>query len=86
MGLANRVVDDGEALQVALELARQLGRFPQTCLRSDRLSSYDQWSLDVPAALVNEARHGMPALQAESRKGAARFAAGKGRSGDFGEI
>ena len=67
-------------------LAEQLAKFPQTCLRSDRRSSYDQWALDVPAALVNEARHGMPALQAESRKGAARFAAGRGRGGDFGEI
>ncbi|WP_439611449.1 crotonase/enoyl-CoA hydratase family protein [Reyranella sp.] len=85
-GLANRLVPEGQALSEALALAEVLAKFPQTCLRSDRLSSYDQWSLDVPAALVNEARHGMPALQAESRKGAARFAAGKGRSGDFGEI
>lgn len=85
-GLANRLVPEGQALSEALALADLLAKFPQTCLRSDRLSSYDQWSLDVPAALVNEARHGMPALQAESRKGAARFAAGKGRGGDFGEI
>jgi enoyl-CoA hydratase len=85
-GLANRLAPEGQALSHALALAETLAKFPQTCLRSDRLSSYDQWSLDVPAALVNEARHGMPALQAESRKGAARFAAGKGRGGDFGEI
>ena len=85
-GLANRLVPDGQALSHAKALAEQLARFPQTCLRSDRHSSYDQWALDVPAALVNEARHGMPALQAESRSGAARFAAGKGRGGDFGEI
>jgi len=85
-GLANRLVPEGQALAEAKVLAEQLAKFPQTCLRSDRRSSYDQWSLDVPAALVNEARHGMPALQAESRKGAARFAAGKGRGGDFGEI
>ncbi len=85
-GLANRLVPEGQALAEAKALAEVLARFPQTCLRSDRRSSYDQWALDVPAALVNEARHGMPALQAESRKGAARFAAGKGRGGDFGEI
>lgn len=85
-GLANRLVPEGQALAEAKALAEQLAKFPQTCLRSDRRSSYDQWALDVPAALVNEARHGMPALQAESRKGAARFAAGKGRGGDFGEI
>lgn len=85
-GLANRLMPEGQALVEAKALAEVLARFPQTCLRSDRHSSYDQWALDIPAALVNEARHGMPALQAESRKGAARFAAGKGRGGDFGEI
>jgi len=85
-GLANRLAPEGQALPEAKALAEQLAKFPQTCLRSDRRSSYDQWGLDVPAALVNEARQGMPALQAESRMGAARFAAGKGRGGDFGEI
>lgn len=85
-GLVNRLVPDGQALAEAKALAEVLARFPQTCLRSDRRSSYDQWALDAPAALINEARHGMPALQAESREGAARFAAGKGRGGDFGEI
>lgn len=85
-GLANRVVPAGTALAEAKAMAETLAKFPQTCMRSDRRSSYEQWALDLPAALVNEARHGMPALQAESRKGAARFAAGKGRGGDFGEI
>ena len=85
-GVANRLAPEGQALTEAKALAGQLAKFPQTCLRSDRRSSYDQWGLDVPAALVNEARHGMPALQAESRKGAARFAAGKGRGGNFGNI
>lgn len=85
-GLANRVVPEGRALAEARALAELLAKFPQTCMRSDRRSSYEQWAFDLPAALVNEARHGMPALQAESRRGAARFAAGKGRGGDFGEI
>jgi len=85
-GLANRLVPEGQALTEARALAGLLVKFPQTCLRSDRLSSYDQWGLDIVAALVNEGRHGIPALEAEARKGAARFAAGKGRGGDFGEI
>jgi enoyl-CoA hydratase len=42
--------------------------------------------MDVAEALVNEARRGVPALQAEARSGAARFAAGKGRGGSFGNI
>lgn len=85
-GLANRLAPEGQALTEAKALANVLAKFPQTCLRSDRQSSYEQWALDLPAALVNEARRGIPALQAETRKGAARFAAGKGRGGDFGEI
>ena len=85
-GLANRVVPEGAALEEALVLAEQLARFPQTCLRSDRLSSYEQWGMDVAEALKNEGRRGLPALCQEAQKGAARFAAGKGRGGDFRSI
>jgi len=85
-GLANRLVPQGQALAEAIALAQQLTRFPQTCLRSDRRSSYEQWGLDVAGALVNEAERGLPALQAEARSGAARFAEGKGRGGNFGNI
>jgi enoyl-CoA hydratase len=85
-GLANRLVPAGQALAEARTLAEQLAKFPQTCLRSDRRSSYEQWSLEVAEALVNEARCGVPALRAEARSGAARFAAGKGRGGSFGDI
>jgi enoyl-CoA hydratase/carnithine racemase len=85
-GLANRLVPEGQALAEAKTLAEQLARFPQTCLRSDRRSSYEQWSLEIAAALANEGRRGAPALQAEARSGAARFAAGKGRGGNFGDL
>jgi enoyl-CoA hydratase len=85
-GLANRLVPEGQALAEARTLAELLVKFPQTCLRSDRQSSYEQWGLEIAAALVNEGRRGAPALEAESRNGAARFAAGKGRGGDFRDI
>ena len=85
-GLANRLVPEGHALAGAKSLAEVLIKFPQTCMRSDRRSSYEQWSLELREALTNEGRLGMPALDSESRKGAARFAAGKGRGGDFGNI
>jgi enoyl-CoA hydratase len=85
-GLANRLAPAGQALAEAKALAALLAKFPQTCLRSDRRSSYEQWGMDVREALANEGRLGLPALDAESRKGAARFAAGRGRGGDFGNI
>ncbi|MEM8905195.1 MAG: crotonase/enoyl-CoA hydratase family protein, partial [Actinomycetota bacterium] len=47
MGLANRVAPAGEALATAVELARSLRAFPQGCLRSDRLSRYEQWDEPV---------------------------------------
>ncbi len=84
MGLANRVVDDGNALREAEKLAAEMTKFPQVCLRHDRLSAYEQFDLDLPEAFRNEFRHGMETIQsAETLTGAQRFAAGKGRHGSF---
>jgi enoyl-CoA hydratase len=85
-GLANRLAREGEARREAIELAKQIARFPQRCLRADRASAYAGWSRDLDAALRAEAQRGVPVLAAESRDGAARFVAGKGRGGDFGSI
>jgi hypothetical protein len=43
------------------------------------LSAYEQWGLDLVAALKNEGRGGLAPLTQEARSGAARFASGKGR-------
>lgn len=84
IGLANRVVPSGRALDAALQLAAQLSAFPQACLRSDRASALDQWSLDWDAATVREIELGRATLATgESRDGAARFASGAGRHGAF---
>ena len=85
IGLANRLCDDGAALETALELAGELTRFPQGCMRADRISAIRQWSLDVEPALVNEWKSAA-VLEKEGVAGAARFSSGKGRGGDFGEI
>lgn len=85
-GLANRVVPDGTALAAAQQLAAELARFPQACLRADRASSYAQWGEDIATALKREGRDGERALLDEGGKGAGRFASGLGRSGDFGRI
>ncbi|TAL35845.1 MAG: crotonase/enoyl-CoA hydratase family protein [Phenylobacterium sp.] len=84
MGLANRVVPKGEALNAALELARQLSAFPQLCLRNDRLSALEQWSLDWDEATAYEVKVGMETLRTGSAvEGATRFASGQGRGGAF---
>ncbi len=82
IGLANRVVPSGRALEAALELAAELAALPQQCLRSDRLSALEQWGLDEEDAAVNEARRGRQVIAGgEPLAGARRFAAGAGRGG-----
>lgn len=87
MGLANRLTEPGEALNGAHELARQLCQFPQLCMRKDRQSSYQQWSMPLAEAIVNETELGLEVIRSgETREGASRFAAGKGRHGEFEDI
>ena len=81
MGLVNRVVPVGTERVAAEALAAELARFPQTCLRQDRLSVLEQWSLDEDAALAGEHRHGNTSLADGALAGAARFTAGAGRHG-----
>ena len=85
IGLVNRVVPDGTARAAAEALAAELAAFPQVCLRSDRESVYGQASLPMEAALARELELAAPAL-AQAMEGAARFAAGLGRGGDFGYL
>ncbi|MGP0060224.1 MAG: crotonase/enoyl-CoA hydratase family protein [Beijerinckiaceae bacterium] len=85
-GLANRLVPAGEARREAEKLALDMARFPQTCLKADRLSSYLQWGREANDALRIEGRGGEDTIRTEAAKGAARFAAGLGRGGDFGAI
>ena len=81
MGFANRVVPPGQARSVAEQLAAELARLPQTCLRSDRASVYDALGRDTTDALAVEYRHGLTSLTADGVAGAARFASGAGRHG-----
>jgi enoyl-CoA hydratase len=82
MGLANRLVAPGEALAAATSLAHDVASRPQAALRSDRLSSYEQWSLPLEKALAAEYRHGMATLQTgELFGGLDRYASGTWREG-----
>jgi enoyl-CoA hydratase len=85
MGVANRIAEPGQALEGALELARTIASFPQTCMRSDRLSCYEQWSLPAEEAIRNEFRRGISVLESgEAAAGARSFAQGSGRHGERG--
>ncbi|MBO0845163.1 MAG: crotonase/enoyl-CoA hydratase family protein [Nocardioides sp.] len=83
IGLVNRVVPSGTALENALALAAELAAFPQECLRHDRLSMLEQQGLDEESAMAGELRHGRVALAHGAAEGARRFAGGAGRHGVF---
>jgi enoyl-CoA hydratase len=84
MGLANRLVEPGQALAAAVELGHELAAFPQRCLRSDRASSERQWGLPLDDALALETELGLEVIRSgETAEGAARFADGAGRHGAF---
>jgi enoyl-CoA hydratase len=85
IGLVNRIVPVGEAREAAERLAADIARFPQTCVRGDRMSVLQQHGLAEEEAMAGELRHGKASL-AEAMEGAARFASGAGRHGDFSVI
>ncbi|MDP9913821.1 enoyl-CoA hydratase [Variovorax boronicumulans] len=83
MGLVNRTTPPGGALAAAQELARQIAAFPQQCMLADRRSAFEQWDLPLAEALRREGVQGVPIVAAEGEAGAARFAGGAGRHGEF---
>lgn len=83
MGLANRVVPNGQSRSAAEELAAELARLPQGCMRSDRLSALHQWGHSQAEALDFEFGS-LARVAAESIDGARRFAEGAGRHGQPG--
>lgn len=85
MGLANRVVPAGKAVDEAVAIARQLVQFPQFCMNADRASAYYA-AYEAPSfheAMKHEFERGWPVVAAESAAGAAKFSAGQGRHGQF---
>ncbi len=85
-GLANRIVEDGQSRQEAEKLAREIAAFPETCMRNDRLSTYEQFSLNIEDAMVNEFEYGLKTLESgEFLKGSIAFTEGKGKHGSFND-
>ncbi len=83
IGLVNRLVEPGNERSEAEQLAAELARFPQRCLRNDRAAVYGGWDLSMEAALALEFRLGLEVLKSgESVDGALRFKGGEGRHGE----
>jgi len=83
MGIANRIVPKGETLAAATALAEDIATRPQAALRSDRRSSYEQWSLSLAEALSGEYRHGMATLETgELFGGLESYEGGEWRNGN----
>jgi enoyl-CoA hydratase len=86
IGLVNRVVGHGQGITAAQELAATIAKFPQTCMRSDRLSAYEQWNLSHEDAFLNEFNRGLSVINSgETLEGADRFTKGTGKHGAFEE-
>jgi enoyl-CoA hydratase len=82
LGLANRLTEPRHALEAARTLAHELAVLPQTCLRNDRRSAYDQEGLRLEEAMRVEYELGRATLaSSEFGAGVARFVAGDGRHG-----
>ena len=82
IGLVDRVVEPGQALAEARDIASQIAAFPQAALRADRRNVFDQWSLDEDSALRKEGAGGAEVMETgEAQEGAERFAKGGGRHG-----
>jgi peptide-methionine (S)-S-oxide reductase len=65
-----------------MALARDVAKFPQVCLRSDRRAAYEQWQLDLEAALRSEFHRGMQVSQSGSMSGGLdTFAKTRGHQG-----
>jgi enoyl-CoA hydratase len=86
IGLCEYVTPKGNARQKAEELAREIARFPQICLRADRRSAIRSHGLDLREALIQEWYNGREALIKDGLPGAGRFEGGLGRHGDFANI
>ncbi len=86
IGLCERLVPHGKSREVAEELAREIARFPQGCMRADRRSVFLQEGLSEREGLRAEWACSSGVVEQEGIAGARRFAEGRGRHGDFGNI
>jgi enoyl-CoA hydratase len=86
IGMCEQVVPHGGARAAAEAMAQTIARFPQAAVRADRRSVLETYGAPVREALRREWANGVEAHHQEGADGAARFAGGLGRHGDFERI
>ena len=75
-----------KARAAAETMAHEIARFPQQAVRADKASIIETRGMPVRDALRHEWANGVTAIINEGVRGAARFADGAGRHGDFKNI
>lgn len=74
IGLVDRIVDDGTALDAAIALGEEIAAAPWRCVLNDRRAVYDGLGLGMAEALANEDRLGRDTIFAPGfGDGVARF-------------
>lgn len=87
IGLLNRLVPDGRCLSEAIQLAKDILRFPYECMNTDRLSAHFAVSNTVDDSLKHEFEQGRKLIELESIPGAKHFAEEKqGRGGKYDDV
>jgi enoyl-CoA hydratase len=82
IGLVNELIEPGQHLDRALELAEKIAGFPQETMLADRQAAIEGFGQPLSDGLALEAKLGNQVLDVAVR-GAARFASGEGRHGEF---
>ena len=84
IGLINRISPPGRCRETAEELAADIARWPQRCMRVDRASALAQAGLDETEALRREHVAGRDVIADPGfLDGVRRFTSGAGRHGSF---
>ena len=85
IGLCEYLTEDNTSRERAENLAQDIAKFPQHCVRADRRSALAQHGLPLRDALLQEWQNGKKELLTGGLEGAAQFRDGKGRHGNFSD-
>ena len=82
IGLADRLAPEGQALEMATNLAKEISTFPPLAMRADRAAAWSAFDSDEATRLIKEDEGALLAKKLEAAQGAKRFESGIGRGGN----